>query len=421
MSSPNIQRIAILSVHTSPLAPMGGKKTGGMNVYIRELAQEMGRRGVQVDIFTRRASADEPQVDPGIGDNVRVIYINAGPIAALPPDAQYDHLPEFTARVMAFATLQNLRYDVIYSHYWLSGWVAQKLKEAWGTPFVQMFHTLGYMKQRITTHAQVLPNQRIATERLVTDWADRIVAATPAEHAQLLWLYRARRKKIQIVPPGVNTSRFYPMDQAEARAKLGFAPQQRMVLFVGRIERLKAIDSVIQALHVLQAHNADALKEVTFAVVGGDPHDRTDDEMMRLQDLTHRLGLTQVVQFLGAKDQMLLPDYYAAADVVVMPSDYESFGMVALEAMAVGTPVIASEVGGLAYLVKDDETGYLVPVREPVALADRLQAILTNPALGRQMGHNAAHLAEQYAWPHIVDRLLALFAQLQGQRTARTA
>jgi D-inositol-3-phosphate glycosyltransferase len=416
-----IQRLAFLSVHTSPLAPMGGNKTGGMNVYIRELAQELGQRGIQVDIFTRRSSPNEPDIDPGIGPNVRVIYVKAGPATALAPDDIYEHLSQFTARVIAFSTVQNLRYDVIYSHYWLSGWVAAKLNEAWGTPFVQMFHTLGHMKQRIQSHGAALPNQRINTEREVTEWASRIVAATPAEYAQLLWLYRARRKKIEIIPPGVNTTRFYPTNRDTARQQLHIPPDERWLLFVGRIERLKAIDIVLQALHVIQQDDPTALHNVRFGVVGGDLKDASNSEMNRLQTLTRELKLTENVRFLGAKEQHLLPQYYAAADAVLMPSDYESFGMVALEAMAMGTPVIASEVGGLAYLVRDGETGYLVPTREPQALAARIKALLNDPHKTRQMGHNAAHLAQQYAWSHIADQLLTLFEGLTRQHSTRSA
>lgn len=410
-----IERLAILSVHTSPLAPMGGKKTGGMNVYIRELAHELGQRGIAVDIFTRRSSPDEPKIDTAIGDNVRVIYLNAGPVAPLAPDEIYPYLSEFTARLMAFSTRHMLKYDMVYSHYWLSGWVAQKLKEAWGTPFVQMFHTLGYMKQRIQSHERILPDQRIKIEGVVMQWADRIVAATPAEHAQLLWLYRANRRKIEIVPPGVNTERFQPPTGA-FDIPSDVEPTHKTLLFVGRIERLKAIDSVIQALHVLKTHDASLLNNVTFAVIGGDPHDKHDAEMMRLQGMVQRLGLEVVVRFLGARDQAQLPAYYHAATVVMMPSDYESFGMVALEAMASGTPVIASEVGGLAYLVRDGETGYLVPVRDPQALAQRIGQILQDEAHSDQMGQQAAHLALDYAWQKIADRLLALFDDVLSTR-----
>ena len=416
----SINRIAILSVHTSPLAPMGGKKTGGMNVYIRELAYELGQRGYQVDIFTRRNHPSEPQIDHGIGANVRVIYVEAGPVMALAPDEIYPYLSQFVARVMAFAARQNIGYDIVYSHYWLSGWVAQKLKEAWGVPFVQMFHTLGRMKQRILSHENIFPDQRIQTETMVMDWADGIIAATPAEYSQLLWLYRAKRRKIDIVPPGVNPQRFHPVSEADAKARVNFDPDKRYLLFVGRIEPLKAVDTVIQALGEIKQSDPDRLQPIRFAVIGGNPSDQHDAEMMRLQALTRDLGLEDVVLFLGAKDQTALPDYYAAAAAVIMPSDYESFGMVALEAMAMGTPVIASNVGGLSYLVKDNETGYHVPVREPQALATAILNIVHDDDRRYQLGQNAAQLAHQYAWATIADRLLTIFADIRRKRSRQT-
>jgi len=414
-----IRRLAFLSLHTSPLAPMGGKKTGGMNVYIRELAQELGSRGISVDIFTRRTSTDEPDIDHRIGENVRVIYLKAGPVKSLKPDELYGYLPEFTARLMSFATRKMLKYDIIYSHYWLSGWVGYKLKESWGTPFVHMFHTLGHMKQRILSHVSIMPDQRIQTETQIVNWADRIVAATPAEHSQLMWLYRANRRKIQIVPPGVNTGRFYPSAEKDAKLALGFDPDYKILLFVGRIEPLKAIDTIINALDVIQETQPHLLMQIRFAIVGGDPCDKNDIEMMRLQTLTQELGLSDVVLFLGAKDQTELPLYYAASTVVIMPSDYESFGMVALEAMASGTPVIASNVGGLGYLVKDEQTGYLVPVREPESIACCIQKMVNDDCCTAEMGRQASNLAKDYAWDKIADRLLNIFDDIKGKQSVQ--
>lgn len=411
-----IRRLAILSVHTSPLAPMGGKKTGGMNVYIRELAQEFGSRGIHVDIFTRRNSPDEPEIDYGIGENVRVVYLTAGPVVNLKPDDLFPYLSQFTARLMAFATMHNIKYDIVYSHYWLSGWVAQKLKESWGTPFVQMFHTLGQMKQRILTHQNVMPDQRILTEMEIVAWADRLIAATPAEHSQLQWLYRTDRRKIEIVPPGVNTERFFPYSPDEAKARLGFDPHKQLFLFVGRIEPLKAVDTIIKALAIIRDTDRRLFKKMAFAIVGGDPHDKSDAEMTALKALTCELGLGDTVHFMGAKDQSELPMFYAAATAVIMPSDYESFGMVALEAMASGKPVIASQVGGLAFLVRDRETGYLVPVREPQSLATSIQEIMSDCCKTEEMGQRASLVAKEYAWPRIADKLLLIFDEILSKK-----
>jgi D-inositol-3-phosphate glycosyltransferase len=405
----------MLSVHTSPLAPLGGKKTGGMNVYIRELAAELGRQGITVDVFTRRISSDQPEIDLSLGENVRVIHIMAGGSQPLGPDEIFSHLSEFTAGVIAFATRQNITYDAIYSHYWLSGWVAHNLKEVWGIPFVIMFHTLGHMKNRILPGytPALAPDLRIGIETQIVQWADRIIAATPAERAQLLWLYRADRRKIAIIPPGVNITQFQPMSRAVAKQQLGIPQDTHLLLFVGRLEPLKAVDTVLEALAVIRQENESFLQNIRFAIIGGDPQDSTDAELIRLKELSARLHLNCVVCFLGAKEQALLPYYYSAATTVIMPSDYESFGMVALEAMASGTPVIASEVGGLAFLVRHQQTGFLVPAREPQALAECITTLISDPEKCKEMGQAASNLAQNYTWNTIANRLVATFDQIK--------
>lgn len=411
-----LKRIAFISVHTSPLAPMGGKKTGGMNVYIRELSQELGKQGYQIDIFTRRSSAHESEVDYGIGENVHVIYLNAGAMRSLTPDEHYPHLSEFTANLIAYATRHNIRYDVIYSHYWLSGWVAAKLKEAWGIKIVHMFHTLGHMKRRIKDNQFYSPDTRIMTESLVIKWADRIIAATSAEQAQLLWLYRADRRKIEIIPPGVNTTHYQDaMSPRQAKKLLGLNPKSKMLLFVGRIEPLKAVDTILEALYVMREKSPKLLKNLHFTIVGGDLADAKDAEMNRLQDMSIEFGIDHIVNFVGAKEQSQLPIYYSAATAVIMPSDYESFGMVALEAMATGTPVIASQVGGLAFLVRDKETGFHIPVREPKSLADCIITLLSNKHQTQEMGISASRVAKDYAWSSIANQLVQVFSDVTAK------
>lgn len=415
-----VKRIAMICVHTSPLAPLGGKKTGGMNVYVRELAAELGKQGVAVDIFTRRISEDEDEIDYAIADNVRVISVLAGPVHVLDPMDVYPYLQQFAAGVIAFATKHAVNYDFVYSHYWLSGWVANKLKEVWGTPFAHMFHTLGHMKNRIAPgNLPFMPDIRVAMETQIVHWADQIIAATPAERAQLLWLYRTKRRKIRIIPPGVNIDRFQPLPQHKAKQAIGITDDSHLLLFVGRIEPLKAVDTIIEAIDCIRQQNAALLNDVHFAIIGGDLESNDNDELIRLQNLVQELQLEKTVHFLGAKDQRKLPLYYAAATAVIMPSDYESFGMVALEAMASGTPVIASEVGGLAFLVRDNETGFHVPVREPVSLAERIATLLTDPSAYTRMGQSASQLAQQYAWSHIANRLIQEFDEVVKIRAAR--
>lgn len=422
------RRIAMLSVHTSPMASLGGKKTGGMNVYVREIACALGRRGIKVDVFTRENSPNTVGAIVPMSENARLIYLPAGPAEVLDPDAIYPYANDFRDALLNFAQVNGLHYDIIYSHYWLSGVVAHQLKHIWNVPFVQMFHTLGQMKTRIdtphpsatasaarTTQVVLGGNQRVMMETEIINQADRLIAATPAERMQMLWLYRADRRRIETVSPGVDLCRFYPMDKQVAREKVGLNDGEKMLLFVGRIEPLKGVDTICEALELLKAESPQILSGVRMAIIGGDPADMSNHEMQRIRAKCAELCLQDTIQFLGAKDQDTLPFYYNAADALIMPSDYESFGMVALEAMACGTPVIASQVGGLAFLVRDGETGYLVPVREPEALATSIWNILSDSNRRDQMGIAAAQVAEQYSWGRIVDQLLTVFSELLVQ------
>ncbi len=408
-----IRRIAMLSVHTCPLAMLGGKKTGGMNVYVRELSRELGRHGILVDVFTRSQDDCQPRVKHDLGNDARVIHIPAGPESPIPVQDIGNYLDEFIAGVLDFAKVEGLQYDLLHSHYWLSGLVAERLRQAWGftIPIVHMFHTLGHMKNRIALDdEQRAAPERIKGESRILEFANRIVISTPAEEAQLKWLYGADTSKFVTIPPGVDLERFHPIPKALAKERLGIPRTNRNILFAGRIERLKGIDTLMQAMALIQERRPAAVENVCVAIIGGDPwSDSQDDEMARLQTLRQELDVRDLVTVLGSKDQEVLPEYYAAAEMVVMPSHYESFGLVALEAMAMGTPVIASEVGGLAFLVRDGETGYHVPSRDPEALAERIYRLLVDDDCRRGMGRNAQAYARQYAWPIIAGQMLELY------------
>ena len=402
-------RIAMLSVHTCPLAMLGGKKTGGMNVYVRDFSRELARRGIQVDVFTRSQDDCVPAISHDLGFGARVIHIPAGPQEPIPVADITGYLDEFTNNVLQIADQEELHYDLIHSHYWLSGLVADKLKRVWKhAPIVQMFHTLGHMKNRIAdSDAERSPQERIDGEQHVLEIADRIVVSTPAEQAQLHWLYGARSGREIIIPPGVDLERFHPMPKAEAKEHVGISPGNKNIMFVGRIEPLKGVDTLLRAMALINARYPEVVDNVCVAIIGGDPwSDDLDDEMVRLHALRQELGVHDFVTFLGAKDQNTLPYYYAAAEMVIMPSHYESFGMVALEAMATGTPVIASEVGGLAFLIRDGENGFHVPSRDPEALAERIYELLANPKCRDYLGKQAYNYAKQFAWPIIVNRML---------------
>ncbi len=419
-------RIAMLSVHTCPLAALGGEKTGGMNVYVRDLSRQLGRWGLHVDIFTRSQDPAGPRVCGRTGPNSRVIRVKAGPEAPYNTNLIFDHLPEFVAGVKRFVEQEDVAYDLIHSHYWLSGWAARQLQAEWSLPIVQMFHTLGHLKNMVAQREDEKESpRRIQVETQIMGFADRLVAATPVEKAHMTWLYGAAPSRIEVIPCGVDLSLFSPRPQAEAqnhlRSKLDVklnvpAGGQRMVLFVGRIEPLKGIDTLVRAMALLAK---DGRREnLGLVIVGGDASDdpATDNkEMNRLRRLRAELGLTESVTFLGARDQQTLPYYYSAADVVVMPSHYESFGMVALEAMACGTPVIASKVGGLTSIVQDRVTGFLVPHGDPTALAHKIELILQDHALRQKLGQQAAQRAQHYGWATVATQIVALYRQLVDQ------
>jgi len=407
----------MLSYHTCPLATLGGKDTGGMNVYVRDLTRELGRLGVHVDVFTRSQDEHVPHVLHDLGFGNRVVHVPSGPEVPVPKSELARYIPQFVDGICQFAQEKGINYDLIHSHYWLSGLAAESLSNMWaGIPILQMFHTLGEMKNRVAqSDAEREGTYRLDGERKVIARADRIIAATPAEQAQLEWLYKADPSKVNVIPPGVDTSHFYPIPSDEARQFIGLAPDDRMILFVGRIEPLKGVETLIQAVACLALKN---IKEpVNLAVIGGDPDAFTDElseEMVRLQNLCDELTVGKMVAFLGKRGQDTLPYYYSAAEVVVMPSHYESFGMVALEAMACGTPVIASQVGGLAFLVQDGITGYTIPAEDHIALCEKLTALLGQESLRQKMGRNAAEYALNYDWGKIAVKIVEVYSELIG-------
>jgi D-inositol-3-phosphate glycosyltransferase len=368
------------------------------------LARELGRRGLRVDIFTRRQDPESLAMIPW-EDNVRVIPISAGPAAPVPKGDVYRLLPQFLRGMMQFREATGEDYDLMHSHYWLSGWVGQVLQGLWRLPHVTMFHSLGEAKNRarVSEHE---PSHRIEAERQIAQSADRVICASQDEKDMLLRLYGVPAENVELVPCGVDLKAFRPMDKGEVRRRLGF-PEEPVVLFVGRIEPLKGIDILVRAV-------AQVSEDIRFClvVVGGDAS--AEAEKAELRSLAQKLGISRRVAFLDAVDHSLLPQYYNAADICVVPSYYESFGLVALEAMACGTPVVASRVGGLQGTVRDSETGFLVPWRCPEPFAERLELLLENEELRRNLGAGGRAAAEDYAWPRIAERVQAVYDRLMA-------
>ncbi|MEX1143248.1 MAG: glycosyltransferase [Anaerolineales bacterium] len=404
-------RIAMLSYHTSPLAALGGKHSGGMNVYVREMSKHLAQLGHQVDIFTRGAQFTRHSLDGG----AQLISLPAGPSREVEKNSLPAYIPEFTEGVAAFSNTQESAYDLIFAHYWMSGLVGAKLRAAWSVPMVLMFHTLGLVKNRITLLGERESDERIRGERRALAAADQVVAATPAERADLQWLYEVPSNRICVIPPGVDLQHFRPQAKSEARASLGYPNEQPLVLFVGRIEALKGIDTLIRATHLLSAETGTAGKRIRVHIIGGDVEEdlqQMGSELSRLQTLARELGVQDQVEFLGSRRQAQLPAYYGSADVVVMPSYSESFGMVALEAMACGRPVLASRVGGLAYLIRDGVTGFHVQEGDAAQLASRLAQLLGDESLLAKMGAAARQEAQGYSWERTAKEVDELFAAI---------
>jgi len=395
-------RIAVVSMHTSPTASLGESANGGMNVYIREISAAFSRCGIATDVFTRRVGADDPAVER-IAPLGRVVYLPAGHDHSDKYQLQH-HVEEFAAEALAFIDEQRLEYQLLYSHYWLSGLVARSLRQSLGLPWVHTAHTLGKVKNRqLAPGAKPEPVERIRAEREIAVEADRLIASTDDEREDLVELYGADRDRIAVVAPGIDLATFFPMPKEEAQRKIGF-PDQRLLLFVGRLERLKGVETILRAM-ALAADRRH--QDVRLLVLGEDSRDAEQSEKDRLRGLAAELGIADRVEFLGSVAHHELPYFYAAAEACLMPSYSESFGLVGLEAQACGCAVIASNVSGLASVVREGVTGYLVDGHNPAEWADRILRLLNDPESAEQMGRRGVLLAQRFPWGLAADRVWA--------------
>lgn len=391
-------------VHSNPLAEPGAGDAGGMTVYVREVARSLAAMGVAVDIYTRRSEAGDEvaMLSPG----VRVIQVEGGPLDLSKEDLPA-FIPQFTSNLAEYVELEGLSYDMIHSHYWLSGKVAARLKERWNVPFVHTFHTLGRVKnEALRTGDLPEPPMRLAGEGKVIEEACAIVASTEEERRCLIDLYSAHPERIHLIPPGVDHRLFTPGDKGQARRALGLDPEDRVLLFVGRLQPLKAVDTAIRAL----ADLADRDPRIRLLIVGGASGLTGSDEPKRLAALAASLGVSDRLTFVSAQPQSALPDFYRAADVCLVPSHTESFGLVALEAQSCGLPVVASAVGGLKHIVQHGRTGYLVSPSSPRAFAERAFRILTDDATQRNMGGLAVCSSADFSWDRSARELKELYS-----------
>jgi D-inositol-3-phosphate glycosyltransferase len=408
------QRVAVLSVHTSPLEQPGTGDAGGMNVYITQTATRMARRGIAVEVFTRATSSDLPPVVE-LAPGVLVRHVNAGPYEGLGRGDLPAQLCAFTAGVLrAEARHEPGYYGLVHSHYWLSGQVGWLARDRWGVPLVHSAHTLARVKNAALASGDTPePLTREIGEQQVVDEADQLIANTPVEAAQLIDLYGAAPDKVHTVAPGVDLDVFRPGDQAAARAVLGIAADAVVLAFVGRIQPLKAPDVLLRAAAALLASGAVSRDRLVVVVAGG-PSGTGLETPTALHELAAALDIRDVVRFLSPRRGAELVDVYRAADVVAVPSHNESFGLVALEAQACGTPVVAAAVGGLPVAVADRTSGLLVTGHDPLSWADALAEVALRPAVRDQLARGAVVHASRFSWDRTTDALVAGYVDAAG-------
>ena len=396
-------KIAMLSVHSCPLGKLGGENTGGMNVYIRELARELARRGHLVDVYTRAHESVHDQIIQ-FGRNARIIHLKAGEDEEIHKLAIYPHLADFASDMENFRKHNGLQYDLIHSHYWLSGWAGKWIQRWWNIPHITMFHTVGAVKNSIAI-GEPEPELRLDTEKELVKDCHRIIASTDKEKEALAHYYYAPKETISVIPCGVNLDLFRPIDKAIALCHLGFDGEE-IILFVGRIDPLKGIDNLLRAMTYLEN------RRLKLVVVGGDA--QSYPEMEKLKGLSLSLRIHDSVAFHGLVKQELLPYFYSAADLIVVPSYYESFGLVALESLACGTPVVATKVGCVESVIRHGETGYMVIDNAPRHLAEKIALLLSMSNEKPESPQSIRASVTKFSWSNIADTIVKEYRAVIG-------
>lgn len=411
-------RIAFISEHASPLAAPGSIDAGGQNVYVRELAMELSKLGFHIDIYTRRDNESLPEVVEWI-PNIRVIHVSAGPSIYIPKENLIPYMADFAKFMISFIDKYRLSYNIVHANFFMSGMVALRLKEVLRIPFVITFHALGIVRALHQKEADKFPQERISYEKKIVRNADKIIAECPQDAMDLINLYKANPEKMDIIPCGFNPEEFSPVNKKQARKKLGIGLTDKVILSVGRIVPRKGVDNIIESLKYLSKRFPD----IRLLVVGGDI-DRekgpSSPEMRRLKEIAGKLHLDGHIMFSGPKLPTELKYYYSAADVFISTPWYEPFGITPLESMACGTPVIGSEVGGIKYTVLNGVTGFLVPPRQPLKLANKVTKLLNDTVLLRKMQKNSISRANSlFTWNRVASEMRhAYFDLMTTQFTA---
>jgi D-inositol-3-phosphate glycosyltransferase len=411
------KQIALISEHATPLGIFGGVDSGGQNVYVGQLAKHLAAIGYQVDVFTRRDSEHLPEV-VNWQQGVRVIHVPAGSCQCLPKEHLLPYMGEFTAFILDWCQVRG-SYDLIHANFWMSALVAAEIKQAIGIPFVVTFHALGRVRRLHQGDADQFPDERFAIEDRIVREADHIIAECPQDRLDLLHLYQANPDRISIIPCGFDNTEFWAINKIHARLTLGLSPDDYLILQLGRMVPRKGVDNAIRGFaHLLQRQAIPA----RLLIVGGESESsdpQLTPEIGRLNTIAQELGIASRITFVGRKGREVLKYYYSAADVFVTTPWYEPFGITPLEAMACGTPVIGSDVGGIQFTVKDHETGYLVPPNAPETLADRLLQLYEQPHLRSLFGRQAIRRCQDhFTWQKVTSAVAALYEDVLLGRPA---
>ncbi|UBF27715.1 glycosyltransferase family 1 protein [Kovacikia minuta CCNUW1] len=409
-NAPNRQAIALISDHGDPAAEIGKEEAGGQNVYVRKVGEALAKLGWQVDMFTRKSRPDDAKIVQH-SPHCRTIRLTAGPEEFIPRDQLFDYMPEFVESFQKFQSKEGTNYPLIHTNYWMSAWVGLRLREASNIQLVHTYHSLGAVKYQAVPHKPAIADTRLAVEQQILEQANCVVATSPQEEEMLRTLV-SQQGCIEVIPCGTDISTFHTIPKAEARAKLGLKQNEAIILYVGRFDPRKGIETLVRACAELKDHT-----NLRLVIVGGsEPGSVDGEERERIERIVAELGLTEQTLFAGRVGHDLLPLYYTAADVSVIPSHYEPFGLVAIEAMACGTPVVASDVGGLKFSVVPEETGLLVPPQDVDGFAQAIDRILSDEIWARKLRKQASLRVQQnFSWSGVAVHLSNLYRHLLAQ------
>lgn len=405
-------RIALISVDGDPAIEIGQEEAGGQNVYVRQVGLALAEQGWQVDMFTRRSSPDQAAVVQH-NSNCRTIRLKTGPAKFIGRDELFGYLPEFVREFQAFQKREGSEYPLVHTNYWLSSWVGMELRKYQPVRMVHTYHSLGAVKYRTVTNIPAIASTRLAIEKACLETADRVLATSPQEEEHMRKLV-STQGTIEMIPCGTDLNKFGAIRRQEARQKLGIAPDAKVVIYVGRFDPRKGIETLVRAI---AQSNWRGCSDLKLIIGGGSRPGQSDGiERDRIEGIVAEMNLSDITLFPGRLDDDTLPIYYAAADACVVPSHYEPFGLVAIEAMASRTPVVASNVGGLRFTVVPEVTGLLAPPKDEAAFASAIERILADPALRDRLGETGRQRVEiAFSWESVASRLTNLYGRLLSQ------